>query len=407
MRMVDVNNGRSDGGHATSGRSWSAPLKRMVTRGLGDGGSVPPTASRRSWYVPLKRMVTRMLGEDGGPPAEPAHRGHGACVVDCAVYAGGVRQEAPSGYVEAYAAARQLPEAFVWLGLHEPSPADLADVAAVFGLDDLAVEDALAEDTRPKIERYGEVTFFALGTSRYVEHPELTESSEVVETGTVMMFIGPHFVITVRHGAPGALGAVRADLQARPDLLARGPWAVAYAVCDRLVDSYLEVAAAVEVDLDVLETHVFTPHASTNIPHIYQLKRELMEFKRAVTPLQRPMAEIVADRTLVSTEIRRYFRDVNDHLTRVVERIVAYDDLLNSILQARLAQVSVDQNNDMRKIAAWAAIAATQTTIAGIYGMNFTYMPELQMRYAYPAVLVIMLASAVVLYRVFRRSGWL
>jgi magnesium transporter len=407
MRMVDANSGRSDGGRAASGRSWSAPLKRVVTRVLGNDGGVSPGTSGRSWSAPLKRMVTRVLGDDGVPPAAPTHRGHGACVVDCAVYAGGVRKEAPSGYVEAYAAAQQLPEAFVWLGLHEPSQAELVDISTVFGLDDLAVEDTLTADTRPKIERYGEVTFFALGTSRYVEHPELTESSEVVETGAVMMFIGPRFVITVRHGAPGALGGVRADLQARPDLLARGPWAVAYAVCDRLVDSYLEVSAAMEVDLDVLETHVFAPHASTNIPHIYQLKRELMEFKRAVAPLQRPMTEIVADRTLVSTEIRRYFRDVNEHLTRVVERIVAYDDLLNSILQARLAQVTVDQNNDMRKIAAWAAIAATQTTIAGIYGMNFTYMPELQMRYAYPAVLVIMLTSAVVLYRVFRRSGWL
>src|SRR5262249_7214211 len=202
-------------------------------------------------------------------------------------------------------------------------------------------------------------------------------------------------------------GTVRADLDTRPDMLARGPWAVAYAVCDWLVGSYQEGSGAGEGDLDELETHVVPPHSNSHIPPIYQLKREVIEVKRAEAPLQRPMTETVADRTVVSGELRRYFRDVDERLTRVVERIVAYDDLLNSILQARLAQVGVDQNNDMRKIAAWAAIAATQTTIAGIYGMNFTYMPELQMRYAYPVVLVIMLASAVVLYRVFRRSGWL
>jgi magnesium transporter len=132
-----------------------------------------------------------------------------------------------------------------------------------------------------------------------------------------------------------------------------------------------------------------------------------MEFKRAVAPLQRPMAALIEEKTLLSKEMRRYFRDVNDHLLRVLERIANYDDLLNSILQARLAQVTVDQNNDMRKIAAWAAIAAVQTAIAGVYGMNFVYLPELQMRFGYPAVLALMLGSAVVLYRMFRHSGWL
>jgi magnesium transporter len=200
---------------------------------------------------------------------------------------------------------------------------------------------------------------------------------------------------------------VRADLEANPTMLARGPWAVAHAVCDRLVDTYVEVAAAVEADVDRLEEHVFAPVSQGRIAHIYQLKRELMEFKRAVAPLQRPLAAIVENRQLVPKEIRRYFRDVNDNLLRVVEQIVGFDDLVNSILQARLAQVTVDQNNDMRKIAAWAGIAAVQTAIVGIYGMNFDFMPELRMRYGYPVVLVMMLGAAVVLYRVFRRSGWL
>ncbi len=362
----------------------------------------------RSWSTPLKRVVTRMLGADGDQPAATLlPDSHGVGVVDCAVYVGGVRQPGPLDYPRAYQTACRQADAFVWLGLHEPTAADLAGVAAVFGLDELAVENALTADTRPKIERYGEMTFFALRSTRYVEHHELTDTSEVVETGAIMMFLGPQFLITVRHRAHGALGPVRADLEAQPQTLALGPWAVAHAICDRMVDTYLDVSAGIESDLEALEEHVFGPHGGGHISRIYQLKRELMEFKRAVAPLQRPMAAIVEDRALVPREVRRYFRDVNDHLLRVVERSAAHDDLVNSILQARLAQVTVDQNNDMRKIAAWAAIAATQTAIVGIYGMNFTYMPELQMRYGYPGVLLVMLGAAVVLYRMFRRSGWL
>jgi magnesium transporter len=200
---------------------------------------------------------------------------------------------------------------------------------------------------------------------------------------------------------------VRTDLEGEPHRLAVGPWAVVYAICDRLVDSYLDVSASIEVDIDALEEQVFAPHGSSRIAQIYQLKRELMEFKRAGAPLQRPMAALVEDKSVMPKEIRRYMRDVSSQLLRVADRIAAYDDLLNSILQARLAQVTVDQNNDMRKIASWAAIAATQTAIAGIYGMNFKYMPELQTRYGYPVVLTLMLGAAVVLYRMFRRSGWL
>jgi magnesium transporter len=375
----------------------------VADRGQADGGD---RRAARVWTAPLRRVVGRVIGPDGDRSVQPTPRPAGASVVDCAVYVDGLRQRGSEGYPEALQAARES-GGFVWLGLHEPIAAELADVAGVFGLDELAVEDALTGDTRPKIDRYGDVTFFALRTARYVEHPELTETSEVVETGTILMFIGDRFVVTVRHGAPGALAAVRSDLEDRPDLLGQGPWAVAYAVCDQLVDTYLEVSTAIEADLDALESQVFSRHAGSAIAHIYQLKRELVEFKRAVVPLQRPMAVIADARDQVPKGLRRYLREVNDHLTRVVERIAAYDDLLNSILQARLAQVTVDQNNDMRKIAAWAAIAATQTAIAGIYGMNFTFMPELQWRYGYPAVLLVMLASAAVLYRVFRRSGWL
>ena len=171
---------------------------------------------------------------------------------------------------------------------------------------------------------------------------------------------------------------------------------------------YVGIAAAMQNDVDAVEAAVFSRGQDVSIEQIYQLKRELMEFKSAVVPLQRPLSAIV-DRQIITVpkEIRRYFRDVADHHARAVEQVGTFDDLLNTILQARLTQVTVDQNNDLRKIAAWAAIAALQTAIAGIYGMNFAFMPELQWRYGYPGVVAVMLLSSVVLYRRLRSAGWL
>jgi magnesium transporter len=378
-----------------------------------DSDRPPSPKGHRAWSMPV-RAVTRMLAQtDLAPAGEErapggADRASGSAIVDCALYVDGVRQPGERHYEEALDAARSQRRAFVWLGLHEPDAAEMTEIAEAYGLHELAVEDAVKAGQRPKLEQFGVVSFMALRTARYVEHAELTETSEVVETGYVMLFIGPGFVITVRHGDACQLAPVRADLEAKRDLLAQGPWAVAYAVTDTVVDLYLDVANAIEEDLDKLEDHVFSREGHGRIQRIYQLKRELVEFKRAVIPLQRPMVTLVSDQgALVPREIRRYFRDVQDHLSRTTEQINSFDDLLNSILQARLAQVTVDQNNDMRKIAAWAAIAAVQTTIAGIYGMNFHYMPELEWTYGYPGVLALMLASAAVLYRFFRRAGWL
>jgi magnesium transporter len=365
----------------------------------------------RALRAPVLAAVTRMLGATD-QVAQPAVDGaeHDP-IVDCALYVDGVRQPGDLSYTEALRVARERRNAFVWLGLHEPKERVMAGIARTYGLHELAVEDAVKAAQRPKLEQFAnDVSFLALRTARYVEHAELTETSEVVETGQVMLFVGPQFVITVRHGDACRLAPVRADLESKRELLRQGPWAVAYAVTDRVVDLYVEVAGAVEDDLDDLEENVFSTRQSgpRSIQRIYQLKRELVEFRRAVVPLQRPLMTLISDSTPeVPVGIRRYIRDVQDHLTRTVEQINAYDDLLNSILQARLAQVTVDQNNDMRKIAAWAAIAAVQTTIAGIYGMNFRVMPELQWQFGYPAVLLLMLCSAGVLYRLFRRAGWL
>jgi magnesium transporter len=284
----------------------------------------------------------------------------------------------------------------------------MAGIAATYDLHELAVEDAVKAEQRPKLEQFGSVHFLVLRTARYVEHDQLTETSQVVETGQVLIFIGEKFVITVRHGDASRLAPVRADLESKRVLLEQGPWAVAYAVTDKVVDLYLEVADQIESDLDNLEEDVFSREGASPIQEIYQMKRELVEFRRAVVPLQRPLLTLTASQSrLVPKEIRRYFRDVQDHLTRTVEQVAAYDDLLNSILQARLAQVTVDQNNDMRKIAAWAGIAAVWTAVAGIYGMNFRFMPELHWQYGYPVVLALIIAASVLLYRAFRRSGWL
>jgi magnesium transporter len=339
--------------------------------------------------------------------AKPARAG--GAIVNCGYYVGGVRQPGDVvDYARALRDARERDDAFVWLGLHEPDHADLADIAAVFELDEFAVEDAEKGGQRAKVEQYGAMTFLVVRTARYIEHGELTETSEIVETGDLMMFIGSHYVITVRHGEASPLTPIRAELESKPELLSLGPWSVVYSILDRVVDAYLLVANRVEDDIDAVESQVFAKQVHGRIARIYQLKRELVEFKRAVVPLQRPLAAMAEGRIgAMPKKITRYFRDVNDHLVRTVEQVVSYDDLLNSILQARLAQVTVDQNNDMRKIASWAAIAAVQTLIAGVYGMNFPNMPEFGWRYGYPLILLVMFGSAFALYRGFRRSGWL
>ena len=363
----------------------------------------------RAFAAPVRAM-NRFLGTaDGRAGGVGGGIGAGSAVVDCGVYVGGKRQEGEFTPDEALRMANSRDDSFVWLGLHEPGEAEMSAIASTYGLHELAVEDAVKAEQRPKLEQFGTVHFLVLRSARYVPHRELTETSQVVETGQVMIFIGERFVITVRHGDPAELGPVRHNLETeRGILLEQGPWAVAYAVTDRVVDHYLEVAEQIEADLDIIEEGVFSRETASPIQQIYQMKRELVEFRRAVAPLQRPLAAIASKQSgLVPNEIRRYFRDVQDHLTRTVEQVSSYDDLLNSILQARLAQVTVDQNNDMRKIAAWAGIATVWTAIAGIYGMNFLHMPELGWQYGYPAVWTVMLGISLLLYRWFRRNGWL
>lgn len=362
---------------------------------------------RREPYLIPRTLGKIIEGLNRPRPAVPRQRrANPDAVVDCAVYQGGHRRPGVSHYAEAARIARRHRGAFVWLGLHEPDAATMAAIAEVFDLHELTAAQAADPGHRPAAETIGDVTRLVLRTARYVEHEELTDSSEVVDTGDVTVLLGPYFVITVRHGAAGALQTVRQELQARPTLLAAGPWAVAHAVCDRMVEEYLEVAGHVEHDLEALEEIAFAKDRTPEIGHIYQLKREMVEFKRAVLPLQEPLQRLL-DRGVVPEAVYPYLVDVRGRLARAVERVAGFDDLLNSILQARLAQVSVDQNNDMRKIASWAAIAAVQTAIAGVYGMNFTVMPGLDWEYGYYAAVLVMLGASLALYRRFKKVGWL
>ncbi|BBA99905.1 putative metal-transport protein [Actinacidiphila reveromycinica] len=353
---------------------------------------------------------------------EPARAPHPtSAIVDCAVYRDGVRHDDATDLRSALDAVRagrtgaqcDGSDGFVWIGLHEPTEQEFAGIAEEFDLHPLAVEDAVHAHQRPKLERYDNSLFAVFKTIRYVEHAELTSTSEVVESGEVMVFTGRYFVITVRHGGHGSLRALRHRLEDDPELLAKGPSAVLHAIADRVVDDYLAVSEAVQDDIDEVEIDVFSAHNGKtsrggDAGRIYQLKREVLEFKRAVSPLLRPM-QLLGERPmrLIDPEIQKYFRDVADHVARVHEQVTGFDDLLNSILQANLAQATVVQNEDMRKITAWAAILAVPTMITGVYGMNFKHMPELGWTYSYPVVLASILAICYAIHRGFRRNGWL
>jgi magnesium transporter len=328
-------------------------------------------------------------------------------LVDWAFYSAGRRDGQVGSYVDALKRARRG-DGFVWIGLFQPDERQLAAIGTEFGLHPLAMEDATEAHQRPKLERYGDTLFAVLKTVRYVPHGELTETSEVVESGEVMIFCGSGFVITVRHGDHGELAGLRHRLEQEPERLAAGPGGVLHAIADHVVDSYLAVADAVQADIDQIEIEIFSPRGWRNIERVYQLKREVLELKRAVAPLTGPMRALsTLHHPLIAEETRNYFRDVDDHLLRVKEQVVSFDELLSSILQAGLAQVQVSENEDMRRISAWVAILAVPTMIAGIYGMNFVNMPETRTKYGYFVVLVVMASACTVLYRLFKRNKWL
>jgi magnesium transporter len=325
-------------------------------------------------------------------------------IVDSALYRKGVRVPvdcAAQDYRSMRAAASE-PSDFVWVGLSSPGEQELAEVEAAFGLHPLAVEDALNAHQRPKLERYGDSLFLTLRTLWYVD------AEDAVETGEINMFIGSDYVVTVRHGEGSALHSARLDLEAREGVLTHGPSAVVYAVCDRVVDGYEAVAGSLEEDVDEVENSVFSAERTNDSVRIYTLKREIAEMRRAVLPLREPMRQFAAGMVKgIDPEAMPFFRDVSDHLTRTAETIDGLDSLLSTAFQGHLARISVQQNDDMRKISAGIGLVAVPTLIAGVYGMNFDHMPELHWTLGYPLAIGLMVVCSWALWIFFKRSGWL
>jgi magnesium transporter len=326
-------------------------------------------------------------------------------IVDCAVYEEGKRREGSLELGEAYEAGRNNGDGgkgkFVWIGLKEPSPEEFDSVAREFHLHELAVEDAIKAHQRPKIEVYDDSLFVVLKTARY------HDDSETVEIGEILVFVGDGFIVTVRHG-PTKLDEVRKKTEERSDLLARGPGAVLHAIIDRVVDDYEPVLAGIEDDIEEVEADVFSPQRSNPTERIYKLKGEVLEMHRATAPLVDPLDKLASGHyEVIHEDMHEYFRDVYDHVLRANETVDGFREMLNGILDANAAQVGVRQNDDMRKISAWVAIAAVPTAVCAVYGMNFDNMPELHWKYGYPAVMVLIAVICAILYRQFKRVGWL
>jgi len=351
----------------------------------------------------------------------PEHREAGSVslersVVDAAVYRGGHRTASPASLAEIYQQLPGAPGSMAWIGLYRPAEAELLEAAERFGLHELAVEDAIVAHQRPKLERYGDTLFVVLRAARYLDE------AEEVDFGEIHLFVGPDFVLTVRHSQSPDLSAVRSRLEADPELLALGPEAVLYAVLDAVVDGYAPVIAGLQHDIDEIETEVFggDPRVSRRI---YELSREVIEFQRATRPLLDIMKNLEAGFEKYGTdeELQRYLRDVADHATYAAERVDGFRQMLQNILAVNATLVSQAQNEEMRqlaeaghaqndeikKISAWAAILFAPTLIGTVYGMNFETMPELQWAFGYPFAIGLMALVCVGLYFVFKRRDWL
>ena len=322
-------------------------------------------------------------------------------IVDCAHYRDGQRQN--QGPLPLEEAAKFCVDAgeFVWLGLKEPSDEELRRVGEMFSLHELAIEDAADAHERPKMEEYDESLFVVLKTTRY------DDDKEEVEFGEIDVFVGNGYVITVRHGEASELHEARRRLEAREELLKIGPAAVVWAIIDQVVDDYAPVVDGIDNDISEVEQDIFSGGADAT-QRIYFLKREVIEFHRAIAPLLAPLEGIqYGARPQIPDDLRNYFRDIHDHARRVDETVMAQRELLTSILEANLALLGVQQNQIVRAISAWVAILGVPTFLASVWGMNFEHMPELAQTWGYPVALALMAVTVVILYRFFKRIQWL
>ncbi|WP_283133285.1 magnesium/cobalt transporter CorA [Rhizohabitans arisaemae] len=323
-------------------------------------------------------------------------------IVNCVFYNGEKDERVDGDLSDALDHARSVEGGFIWIGLHEPDTSEFDLVAEEFGLHPLAVEDAVHAHQRPKLERYDDTLFIVLKSLHYEE-----EKSDIT-VGEIMLFVGRGFVVSVRHGQGNPLTRARKRFEKHHELKRMGPSGVLYAVLDEVVDNYVSIAQEVDSDIIDLENLVFSSTRGKPVEAIYSLKREVLEFRGAVQPLVPVVRELAGGGVeVVPTEMLHYFRDINDHLLRVTGSVDASNELLTSVLNANLTQANSRMNEDMRRISAVVAIIAVPTMIAGLYGMNFEYMPELGWTFGYPLVLTVMVVVCFILYRLFRRNGWL
>lgn len=339
------------------------------------------------------------------PPAAPAEH----AVVDCGRYVDGVRKPGRIPLKEAPRALRER-HGFVWVGLKAPTAEQFDEVAERFALPPLAVADAVRAHQRPKLERYGDILFAIIKPVRYVD------ADEVVDVAELAVFVGPRFVVIVRHGETEVPARVRALADSDPAVSCLGPIGVLHRVMDFAVDGYTAAIDGIDENIDDIEAQVFGGDENDHAKRIYKLKREVLEFRRAVKPLVGAVARLAGPESIPveAAKLQPYFRDVHDHLMRVADAIDNYDSLLTDVLQADLAQVSVrqnrtamQQNEDMRRISSWAAIALVPTAIAGLYGMNFERIPGASSPYGFWGVIGALGVVCVVLWALFRRNEWL
>ncbi|MGW3846729.1 magnesium and cobalt transport protein CorA [Streptomyces fagopyri] len=347
------------------------------------------------------------------PSAEPADTGS---VVQAALYRDGVRVSTPASLADTFRELRDQPDGMAWIGLARPTEAELLSLAAEFDLHPLAVEDAMEAHQRPKLERYGETLFVVLRAARYLD------ALEEVDFGELHVFVGPDFLITVRHGAAPDLSAVRRRMEDTTELLKLGPEAVLYAILDSVVDGYVPVVSGVQNDIDEIETEVFRGDPAVS-RRIYELSREMVEFQRATRPLVGMLHALMAGFAKYGTdeELQRYLRDVADHVTHTSERVDGFRQALADILTVNatlvtqqqnaemraLAEAGFEQNEEIKKISSWAAILFAPTLVGTIYGMNFDHMPELHWLLGYPFAVLLMAAVCTSLYVIFKRKDWL